>query len=102
MSRPKLISITNAIKLASVYGIKLSRPTIINHAYREKYGHQLGGKGGKWVINKEKFVRFIRGTNNITQYNQDNSKTSFEKNSEEKGRNHRTSSNSDTNPINAS
>lgn len=59
MPRAKKITVTEAIEYAKENSITLSRPTVVKYA--QKYGHQLGGKGGKWVINKDKFKRWLDG-----------------------------------------
>lgn len=65
MPRPRLIDVSSAQALAREYCVDLSRPTIIKYA-KEGLGHQIGGKGGKWLINQEKFRRFLRGENQHT------------------------------------
>lgn len=60
MSKP-YISVTEAIKYAREFGIRISRVTVIKHIESHNYGHQIGGKGGRWVIHKERYRRFICG-----------------------------------------
>ena len=48
---------------AEKYKIFLSIPTVTKWAIEYEFGHQLGGKGGKWVINKTKFKNYLTGKN---------------------------------------
>lgn len=59
MPRPEKLTVSEAIEYAKENGIELSRPTVVKYA--KQYGHQLGGKGGKWIINKTKFQRWMNG-----------------------------------------
>jgi hypothetical protein len=69
--KSEYISTTEAIKLAkSVDGHSLSRPTLISWCVRYQLGYQRGpkkgpgkgrqGRGGKWLVNKELFLDFLR------------------------------------------
>lgn len=46
---------------AQEYNIFISEPTVIKWAPQFKFGHQLGGKGGPWQINKSKFKNYLIG-----------------------------------------
>lgn len=59
MPRPEKITVTEALEYAKENNIEISRPTVVKYA--KKYGHQLGGKGGKWVIHRDKFKRWLDG-----------------------------------------
>lgn len=76
MPQKVYISVTESLKLARELGIKISRVTVIKHAEMHDLGHQIGGWGGKWVIHREKFRRFICGKNKDT--NKQDSKTDAE------------------------
>ena len=68
MPASKRITVPEAVTLAKrEYGIFLSRPTVIKYAKEKGYGYQLGGAGGKWVILKDQFRRFCRGSNQSTE-----------------------------------
>lgn len=54
-------SLTKALEKAAEKGIELSRPTLIKWIERYNLGHQLGGSGGKWYVNPEKYMRYIDG-----------------------------------------
>ena len=70
MPKLKLINVTEAQQFADKkYGVYISRPTIIK--YIDTYGHQLGGKNGKYAINKEKFKRWLNGKKKTQQYKSD-------------------------------
>jgi hypothetical protein len=57
----KCITMTEAVTLASVRGISVTRPTIAHWCIIYSLGHQLGGPGGRWVIYENKFKRFLDG-----------------------------------------
>ena len=57
----KLISPHQAQGIALKQGIKISIPTIIKYSSDYQYGRQIGGKGGKWLIDPVKFERFLEG-----------------------------------------
>lgn len=59
MPRPEKMTVTEAIAYAKENGVTVSRPTVVKYA--SKYGTQLGGKGGKWIIHKSKFQRWLNG-----------------------------------------
>lgn len=59
MPRTEKISVNDAITYAKECGIDVSRPTVVKYASR--FAHQLGGKGGKWIIHKAKFKRWLDG-----------------------------------------
>jgi hypothetical protein len=52
-------STTKAIEKAAVVGIEVSLPTLIKWCQEYKLGFQLGGKGGKWYILPEKYMKYI-------------------------------------------
>lgn len=54
------ISTPKAVECALEKGYKVSRPTVVSWCTKHKLGHQHG-KGGKWQVNKDKFMNFIEG-----------------------------------------
>lgn len=61
MTELKFISTNDAMDLAKTLGVNLSLPTIIKYAESYGLGHQIGGRGGKWVIDKKRFMEVISG-----------------------------------------
>lgn len=57
------ISVTEAIDIAKNIGIPLSRPTVHAWAGKHGLGHQLNGQGTKWVINRQKWLKYLSGGN---------------------------------------
>lgn len=52
---------SQAVDFAAEVKIFISVPTVTKWAIEFKFGHQLGGKGGKWCINKTKFKNYLNG-----------------------------------------
>ena len=52
---------SQAVDHAATLKIFISIPTVIKWTEEWKLGHQLGGKGGKWCINKTKFQNYLNG-----------------------------------------
>jgi hypothetical protein len=63
MPQKNFISVSEAIKFARSMGINISRVTVLKYIESHNYGHQIGGKGGRWFIHKERYRRFICGKN---------------------------------------
>lgn len=60
MARKKnYISTVDAKQIADKQGISITIPTIIAHM--QYYGHQIGSKGSKWVVDEHLFRRFLSG-----------------------------------------
>jgi len=63
----KLITPSEAVVLAKKeVGISITKPTIIKFIVEHDLGYQLG-KGGRWYIYRDNFMRFIRGKNKSTK-----------------------------------
>ena len=54
------ISISDCLKEAHRLGIFLTKPTIQRIIQERGIGWQPNGPGGKWFVNKEKFMKFIK------------------------------------------
>lgn len=52
---PKTYTTEEALELLSRVGIRTTKPTLINWLTKFELGHQIGGKGGNWIINAVKF-----------------------------------------------
>ena len=59
---PIYISTKEAIAMAKKAGISVSLPTIISWCKKFELGHQLGGHGGVWAIERNRFENFLQGT----------------------------------------
>lgn len=57
----KNISVTQAVDMAKKLGIKISRVSIIKYIKEKNLGYQLHGEGSPWIVNREKFRRFLNG-----------------------------------------
>jgi len=57
-------SIEQAIEYAGKYKVHISHPTMVNWCNKHGIGHQLGGKGGRWLIDPKKLKRLIHGKEN--------------------------------------
>lgn len=56
------MSTREAVEMASHFGVKCTIPTMISWCKNHGVGHQVGkGGSGKWIINIEKFVKFLHG-----------------------------------------
>lgn len=62
----KFISPTEAVIVARELGVRVSYPTVIKWVEMNELGHQVGGKegkGGKWIINQNKWRNYLNGPN---------------------------------------
>lgn len=64
-SGKRYFSVKDAIELASNLGITLTRPTVISWAKKFDLGYPIGGGAqgriGRWVIDSQKFRKFVQG-----------------------------------------
>lgn len=58
-SAHSLMTVEDAIELVAKTGLKVTDQTIRDWCRKHELGHQLGGKGGRWVVYKEKFEEFL-------------------------------------------
>ena len=54
------IDTNKAIELAAQYGSPVTRQTVINWASDRKLGKKVGGR---WLIDKNKLLKFLEGEN---------------------------------------
>jgi hypothetical protein len=59
-SRPNSISPEDALTVANRMGILMTKPTVIKYVKKLGMGGQIGGKGGRWQINTEKWEAFLK------------------------------------------
>lgn len=60
MERIKTYTTEEALELAGKVGIKPTKPTLISWLTKFDLGHQIGGKGGHWIINATKFDNWLK------------------------------------------
>jgi hypothetical protein len=53
-------SVSEAIAVCAFAGIPMSRPTVIAKLRQTNAGWQLGGTGGRWIIDPEKFKLILK------------------------------------------
>lgn len=61
MSEPKMLSLQQAVKLATDLGVRRCDATLVNWAKKHGVGHQIGGKNGDWLFNETKLRAFLVG-----------------------------------------